>query len=435
MKPFALTILCAACGFFVGIAIPRNIESPKEPDASAPGRRSSRPWTPSKLPPGQRMASFANHAITLTPEEWPAFFRSRMNEPDGTRLAERLWAEQDPAGFWNWLKQQRDPTQLRRYGKSLLHVWAAAEPDAAMRAADAITDKESSDFLRKEVVETVIAVDLTKGLALAAKTGDFNRFSWGPRPWMIENPSAAVQGLAGLPERNEFRDFLRYTVVAWAEQDSPALLEWLKTQPVIEHEDWFGDAFKAAALKDTRGALDAASHLTDPTARDAAIAGVMASGVVPNNETAGLLGQLSIRLRADATAATVGAMPMKNAGQIEAAALLLNDAPAGRNTLNAVESVARGWSECDWNRGVAWAATLPDSTMRRKALATMAYAANLDQMDTLATTVAQAPMLNLSDELFHNILRKLPAEKADAWIARLPPERAAWARAVANKQK
>jgi hypothetical protein len=435
MKPFALTILCAAIGFIAGIAIPGKTAGPKEADASAPGRRPSRPWTPSKLPPGQTMLSLANHAATLTPEEWPAFFRARMNDPEGTRLAERLWAEHDPAGFWEWLKQQRDGTQLRRYGKNLLHVWAAAQPDAAMRAADAITDKESSDFLRKEVVETVIAEDLTKGLELAAKAGDFNRFSWGPRPWMKENPSAAVRGLAGLPERSEYRDYLSYAVVAWAEQDSPALLEWLKTQPVIEREGWFGEAFKAAALKDMRSALDAASNLTDPTARDAAIAGVMASGRVPNNETAGLLGQLSIRRRADATAAAVGAMPMKNTAQIEAASLLLSDAPAGRNTLNAVDTVARGWSNCDWNRGLAWAASLPDSTMRRKALVTMAFAAKPDQLDSLATTVAAAPMLDLSDELFDNILRSLPDGEQAAWIAKLPPERAAWARSVAAKKK
>ncbi len=435
MKPIVLIILSAGLGFFAGIAIPRKSTAPKEPEASAPGRRSARPWTPSKLPPGQRMLAFANHAATLTPEEWPAFFRARMNDPEGTRLAERLWAEQDPEGFWDWLKQQRDGTLLRRYGKDLLHVWAAAQPDAAMRAADAITDKESSDFLRKEVLETVIAVDLAKGLELAAKAGDFNRFSWGPRPWMKEHPSAAVQGLAGLPERSEYRDYLKYAVVSWAEQDSPALLEWLKTQPVIEHEGWFGNAFKAAALKDTRSALDAASNLTDPGARDAAIAGVMASGVVPNNETAGLLDQLSIRRRADATAAAVGAMPMKNAAQIEAAALLLNDAPAGRNTLNAVDSVARGWSNLDWNRGVAWAATLPDSTMRRKAMATMASSANRDQMDTFARTVAAAPMLDLSDELFDNILRSLPDGEEAAWIAKLPPERAAWARSVADRKK
>ncbi|MES2921090.1 MAG: hypothetical protein V4819_06080 [Verrucomicrobiota bacterium] len=435
MKPFVLTILCAALGFLAGIAIPRKTESPKDPDASAPGRRSSRPWTPSKLPPGQRMLSLANHAASLTPEEWPAFFRARMNDPEGTRLAERLWAEQDPAGFWDWLKQQRDGTLLRRYGKNLLHVWAAAQPDAAMRAANAITDKESSDFLRREVVDTVIAGDLAKGLELAAKAGDFNRFSWGPRSWMKNDPSAAVQGLAGLPERSEYRDFLSYAVAAWAEKDSPALLEWLKTQPVIESERWFGDAFKAAALKDTRSALEAASNLTDPTARDAAIAGVMASGRVPGNETAGLLAQLSVRSRAVATYAAVEAMPMKNAEQIEAASLLLNDAPATRNMLNAVVSVADAWGECDWNRGVAWAATLPNSTMRRKALAAMAFRAGRDRLDTLANTVAAAPMLNLSDELFHNILQTLPDGEEAAWIAKLPPERAAWARSVAEKAK
>src|SRR5690606_17840336 len=137
---------------------------------------------------------------------------------------------------------------------------------------------------------------------------DFNRFSWGPREWFKEDPSAAVQGLAGLPERSEYRDFLKYAVVEWAKQDSPALLEWLKTRTVVEREEWFGEAFKSAANKDPRSALAVASSLEDPTTRDAAIAGVLASGTISSNEMGGLLEKLSLRNRAKATISALAAL-------------------------------------------------------------------------------------------------------------------------------
>ena len=217
-----------------------------------------------------------------------------------------------------------------------------------MRAANSITDKKSSDDLRSEVIDTVLAANLAKGLELAANAADFNRFSRGSREWMKNNPSAAVQGLAKLPERSEYRGFLSSAVVEWAAQDAPALLAWLKTHPVGERDDWFGDA------------------------------------------------------------------------------------PACRNMLNRVGSMADKWIAVDWNRGLAWAAALPDSSMRRKALATIASKANREQLDAFATTVARAPMLDLSDELFRTVLRSLPAGETEAWVARLPPDRAAWAKAVAE---
>ena len=432
MKILFLTALCGGIGFLAGIAIPRDRA---EPEASAPLRRSARlqaVWTPSSHPPGQRLLPFANHAASLTPENWPAFFKTRMHDPGGTRLAERLWAEQDPVGYWKWLTDQRDGHLLRQYGRNLLHSWAIRDPDAAMRAANSITDKKSSDDLRSEVIDTVLAANLAKGLELAANAADFNRFSRGSREWMKNNPSAAVQGLAKLPERSEYRGFLSSAVVEWAAQDAPALLAWLKTHPVGERDDWFGEAFKSAAMKDSRDALEAATGLDDAIARDAAIAGVLASGTITTAEMTGLLDRLSLQKRADATISALDALPMKNVAQLEEVSRLLDDAPACRNMLNRVGSMAEKWIAVDWNRGLAWAAALPDSSMRRKALATIASKANREQLDAFATTVARAPMLDLSDELFRTVLRSLPAGEAEAWVARLPPDRAAWAKAVAE---
>ncbi|MEO5916470.1 MAG: hypothetical protein ABIS50_19695 [Luteolibacter sp.] len=435
MKSIVPTLLLATIGFLTGFGLPHEGGEGANPSTS-PARLSPRKTGGGESPGGtasDRMRSFANHAATLTPAEWPAFFRARLNDPEGTRLAERLWAEQDPSGFWDWLKQQHDGTTLKNYGVNLLQVWAAADPDAAMAAANAITDKECGDLLRREVIETVISKDLTKGLELAAEVRDFNRFSWGTREWMKTDPAAAVEGLAKLPKRSEYRDYLGYAVAQWAKSDSPALLEWLKTQSVPQGERWFGEAFKSAAAIDSRAALEATSHLADPTARDAAIAGVLASGKVPAGSLPELLSHLTLPKRSEATLAALGAMPLRDPGQFAEATQLLIDAPANRNTLNSTDTMIGKFT--DWNQGLIWASLLPDSAMRRRALESLASRADSEQLDDLSATVATAPLLDLSNELFRNILTTIPDEQEAAWIAKLPPERAAWARAVAESQK
>src|SRR5205814_1212652 len=77
--------------------------------------------------------------------------------------------------------------------------------------------------------------------------------------------------------------------------------------------------FKAAATTDSKTALDAASGLADPIARDAAIAGVLASGRVPNNQMADLLEHLTLPKRAEATYEALGKMPMKSDQQFDEA--------------------------------------------------------------------------------------------------------------------
>jgi hypothetical protein len=354
-----------------------------------------------------------------------------MNDPENARLAARLWAEQDPDGFWNWLKQSRDGTLLKQFGKDLLQVWATADPDVAMQAANAITDKECSDFLRREVIDTVIAKDLKKGLELAAAAPDFNRFSWGPREWMKTDPAAAVQGLAGLPERSEYRDFLKYAVVAWA-KDSPALLAWLGTQSMAERDEWFGAAFKSAAAVNLQAALEAASKIADPSSRDAAVAGVLASGKIPTDSLPDLLSQLTLPNRSAATLAALDALPLKDPRQLSEATKLLIEAPANRNTLNSVDRIARSFKDLD--EGLAWTALLPEATMRRRALISLTYLADSAQGDQLASMVSTRSSLDLSNDLFRTILTRMSAEQKAAWLAKLSRDRAAWAEAAAASQ-
>ncbi len=431
MKSTVLTILCAAAGFLLGFGFPKIGKSHLEKEAIS--RRSARPpanpWGERDLSACARMRQFVSQTATVAPEDWPAFFLARMHDPEGTRLAERLWAERDPQGFWKFLKSRRDAGDLLQYGRNLLPIWAAADPDAAMAAANEITEKHASDFLRREVIDTVLAADLKKGLAFAAAAPDFNRFSWGPRDWISADPAAAAAGLAALPARSEYRDFLKIAVAAWAETDSAALLDWVKRQPVPERDEWFGAAFTAAANADLPAALTAAKEIADPAARDAALAGVVSSGRMPEDQVPELLARLPIPNRQAATLAV-----LEQAGtsaQIAAATRLLPDAPASKNSLESVGSLAGRISLRDPAQALVWTAALPDAAMRRAALARLAEIGI--NPDALFAAIANAPRLDLSNDLFRNALRNLPADRRAAWIARLPPDLAAWAEAAAAK--
>ena len=442
MKAHLSTFLCATVGFLAGFGLLKPGADSTSSTGIKPVRPSPRkagslakPWDAPGLSAAQRMRLIAERAASVSPGEWPAIFQSRIHSPEGTRLVERLWAEQDPEGFWNWLKQQRDGNTLTQYGTNLLRIWAKADPNAAMRAANEITDKQASDTLRREVIETVIAVDLRKGLQLASEALDFNRFSWGQREWMKTDPAAAVLGLAALPKRSEFRYYLKFAVEEWAKTDSRALMDWLKQQQACQDEEWFGKAFTAAATADPQSALESAGALTDPATRDVAISGVLASGRIPDEQMPELLGQLTVPRRADAMFAALDKLPLGNEPQIANATRLLNQAPASRNMLNIVEKIGQAYATQNLQNGFSWAAGLPDSSMRRRALAGIAsYSSQPDQLDALAAHAGQVPLLDLSDAFFQIVMNHLPDDKEEEWIARLPRDRAEWARTFKGRK-
>jgi len=429
MKPVLSTIGAVVTGFLIGLGLPNFRDRPVVTgDKISPTKSAEREQTR----PTDRLLKLANEATSLTPSQWPAFFQARMNHPDGTRLAERLWAEQDPAGFWKWLIARRDLETLKAYGANLLRIWSETDPDAAMQAANAITDKSASDYLRREVIESVLDRDLQKGLSLAAQALDFNRFSWGPRGWMTRDPGGAVRGLAALPAQSEYRDYLNHAVEEWAKQDTPSLLSWLKTQPAPEKEDWYEIAFKSAATSDIQAALDAANHM-DPASRGAAITGVLSSGKIPTKDVIAALPFLTLDQQAKAATDAIQITPLRTPEQFTEATQLLLAAPANQNTFNSVERIAGKFE--NWDEGLRWAGSLPDSALRRRALESVAFQADLEQLDRFAGTVSTVSLLDLSTQTFRTILRKLPLEKRDAWIARLPAERAAWARAAAAEEQ
>jgi hypothetical protein len=430
MKTAIISIVCATGGFLLGFGFPgAGKPAAGSPTANRRPARPSRPvdpWGGRDGTAAARMRHFASQAATLAPEDWPAFFLARMRDPEGSRLAERLWAEQDPRGFWEFLKTRGDAGELLQYGRKLLETWAAADPDAAIAAANEVTEKRASDLLRRQVIDSVLAVDLEKGLALAAAALDFNAFSWGDRDWMKTDPAAAVKGLAALPAASEYRDFLRIAVGFWAKSDPAALLAWVKTQPVPERNEWFGEAFKQAAEADFSAAMATAASIADPAARDAALAGVISSGKVPGDQLSDSLARLSIPKREEATRAVLE--KAGSSAEIASATLLLDDAPASKNLLGSIGAMAWKLGFRDTKEALAWSASLPDAAMRRSAFAHAAETlASNGKFDELAAAISNAPRLDLSNELFRAAAGNLTAERRAAWFAKLPPDLAAWA--------
>ncbi len=438
MKTSTLAGFTALAGFAIGTALPFPGGSrPRETAAEAPRRMvaTERPWTAARLAPGDRMAGLAEKAASLDAAEWPAFFRAQLGSPEFSRLAARLWAESDPAGFWRWLREERDALLLDRFAEDLLHAWAQDEPDAAMAAVLEITDGKTGDLLRRRVVDTVLARDLAKGLELAAQAGDFNRFGWGPRDWMKTDPGAAVRGLAELPAHSDYHRFLDYALPIWVESDPHAALEWMKTARPLKGDEWLVGGFKAAAKADPQAALAAARSLEDPDDRETAIGGVLAGGTLTASALGEVLGKLSLDARARFAPDMIRALPRESPEDFAVAAEVVEIAPANRNVATAVENLAREWATRDWQGSWEWAASLTDAERSRRALASVARAAEREQVLSLASEVARLPASSLSDDLFRHLLQRLPEEERAAWIRSLPADRATWAETAAGGER
>ncbi|WP_193214977.1 hypothetical protein, partial [Luteolibacter marinus] len=383
------------------------------------------PWSASKLAPGQRMLGMAEKAATLGRTDWPGFFRAQLDFPEASRLAARLWAESDPAGFWAWLREAKDPVLLDRFATDLARVWAGSDPDAAMSALLQVSDKHRGDELRRAVVDEVLETDLAKGLGLAARAGDFNRFSWGPREWMKADPAAVVEGLAGLPKISDYRHFLNYALPVWIESDSAAALAWMTSHDPLPGDRWVKDGFAAAAKADPEAALAAAEALADPRQREEALLGVVASGRLTVEGLQSVLEVLPLKDRGRAGYEVLKSRPMTTPEALATGAELIALLPACRSTLYAVESLARGWRDVDAAGGWQWATTLPDAATRRRAFTVLA--------GSRPDAVASLPVSDLSNDLFRDVISRLPDDREDAWIGGLPAAHAAWARQVREK--
>lgn len=440
--PTATAVASIFAGFALGYGLPLLLGNRSAAGAHETAMRESprraamlaRPWEKGSLGAGERMAAFLDHASGLTPAEWPEFFRAQQTSPEWWRLAAQLWAETDPQGFWDYLRGLRDRSQLLEWGRGLLQTWALANPDAAMEAVLTITDKETGDRLRRELVDTVLNHDLATGLELAAKAGDFNRFSWGQRPWITENPEAAVRGLASLPMVTKYRDFLKVAIVAWVEADPQAALAWIKDENPRRNEPaslglaWIQEGFNAAAKADPQAALTTAIGLENPQDRDQAIAGVLTSGKLDAADLPALLAACTPMTRYQSIFKVIGTLPKRTPVEIAAATEILIHGPASSNLLEATAAMAIDVADHDMNRGWEWAVALPDVAMRRAAMEALAERESMTHTHELAGRIANAPLADLSNAVFKAALKSMSEDQREAWIAKLPDDRSEWAR-------
>lgn len=432
MKTLIASLLAAVAGFTIGIILPAEKPAGTETQSTnAVGQKSAlreQHWSAAKLPDATRMQAIVEKAATLSRDDWPAFFSSQLNSPESSRLAARLWAEADPAGFWAWLRKDFDALIFDEFAGNLVTNWALADPDAAMDAVSAITDKRLGGQLRRKVIDTVIDEDLQKGIALAARAGDFNRFGWGPnRKWLHLDPKAAVIALATLPAVSDYRQFLNYATPIWAESDPSAALAWLAAAPRLPDgawpQEWLKNGFAAVAKADPAAALAAARAFDDPKQRSQALAGMVASGTLDLASLKEVLHEMPLADQRMLGSDLIRSRPSATVADLRETSELLVQLPSDRNNLNAVSSLADDWQRTDREAGWKWANSLTDPAMRRRAFAKLAPGASPEQLGTL-------PLLDLSTQLFESTLRKIPANQRDTWIARLPASHAAWARSV-----
>lgn len=374
------------------------------------------------------MTALADKAATLGRDEWPAFFRAQLNSPESSRLAARLWAESDPAGFWDWLRNDFDQLIFSEFAPNLVQIWASADPDAAMDAVAAITDTQLGHEMRRKVIDTVLENDIWKAVEFAARAGNSGPSGTGPSHWMKRAPETAVTALATLPPVSGYRRFLKYAVQVWSESDPVAALAWMASAHSysatdgISSDEWLKTGFEAAAKADPVAALTTARNL-GPEKRNQALIGIIASGTLDLDSLKDVLRELPPSATRGVATDLVRARPSETLADLQQTAVLLEAIPAERNNLWGVDSLADRWRKVDPQSAWQWASSLTDPTMRRRALQEMAAGVSPQQ-------VAALPMLALSNEFFRNALAGIPADQRAAWISQLPADRAAWARSV-----
>lgn len=431
MKRALVTVIAGLAGFAAGRWIaPTPSAASQEPAMT--GKASER-WN---IPPGKGLSHLerlAAIAATLSHSDWPAFFKARQHSPQETRLAARLWAETDPAGFWEWLRESRDRDRFERFGTDLLKRWCEQDPEAAMAAVMAITDQALGDRFRTAVIEAVLERDTALGLDFVARVGDLPGWDLGEKPWITRDPALAARSLVELPLTHEFRAYLNHAVPAWAGKDPEACLAWLRETPPPEKTQWPRNwvirGFKEVARANPEGALQAARELADPAHRSQALAGVIASCQVTPDGAAPWLEQIRLE-EMYILSEELGGPLQALTGDLADGAGLLELIPANRNSTGAFERIAREWSKEEPAAAWEWAASIDDPAMSRAALAAAVEGMDAGRLDA----IADLPFASLSNTLLRKAVANIPADQREIWAAGMPADRADWVRRLAETQ-
>ena len=246
---------------------------------------------------------------------------------------------------------------------------------------------------------------------------------------MKADPAAVVQGLATLPPFSQYRQFLKHALRLWIQKDPPAALAWMSQQPSLKNDGWLEKGFTEAARAAPQEAFAAAKSITDPRLRLEGLTGVIKSGTLDPETLFEIIPSLPLATRATLASSLIGARPFTTTAELEQSAEILNILPSNRDSLFAVDSLARNWAHTDHGGSLAWAQSLDDPAMRRRAFAaTIPSGANSDP--TRLEAINTLPFLDLSTDLFENALHQMPVDQQPIWIAQLPPDRRSWAESV-----
>lgn len=424
-----ITLIAGITGFTAGFLIAPG-PSEVSPDPGLAGKASAR-WSGPTGKGLSRLEQLASMASTLSRSEWPAFFRARLHSPEETRLAAELWAEADPDGFWEWLRESCDRDQLERFGTDLLKRWSGQDPEAAMAAAMAVSDAALGESFRRTVIEAVLERDTALGLDFVARVGDLPASDLGQRPWITRDPASAARGLAGLPVSHDYRNFLSHAVPAWAQSDPEACLAWLRETPPLEKTQWPMNwvirGFLEVAKADPDGALRAARELTDPAHRSQALAGVIASGKLGPDDAAPWLDQIRLDEKFILCEELLG--PLRNLkDDLAHRAGVLSRLPGNHNSVDDYGRIAGAWSKENPAAAWEWALSIDDPALSRSALSAAIDHIDAAQLDA----IAEIPFSSLSNALLRKALARVPEDQREAWLAKMPADRAGWARRLSE---
>ncbi len=313
----------------------------------------------------------------LGPEDFPLVMEVGEGREDDSGLSEIIrgfctvrWAELDPKAAAEYLLKNRKPGGwIDIDGHLLWNTWGGKDPAAAVAFAKGMTKPGERDSALKVIVQTMARMDPDGALDFAKlhapemlAKGEFSRE-------LSENAMASrhedmARRLASIPgNEGATTSAIRAASIRWAETDRTAALDW-------------------------------AQSLSEPTVRDAALAGVYQQWFRDKPQ--------------------------------EAASAALAEARNGGD-LDAVASVgANGWPLNDWQGAAGWAEKLPTEKERTTAYGALGERLGRDKPQAGAQWMEALPEGPAKDEAIARYVVQVEGEDgagAMAWALTISDEK------------